>query len=66
MNLIVNYLIDDKLSTIPTKALSKRTTGGELESIHYEIFIENQHVISKISDVTELGVKSFKKYYQRI
>ncbi len=61
MNLLVNYLIDDKLSTIPTKALSKRTTDGELESIHYEIFIVNQHVISKISGVSELGVKNLQK-----
>ncbi|WP_404427821.1 hypothetical protein LG296_07340 [Ureibacillus chungkukjangi] len=59
--ILVNYLIDDKLSTLPTKALTERTIDGELEIIQYEVFLENQHVISKISNVTELGVKNFQK-----
>lgn len=59
--ILVNYLIDDKLSMLPTNALTERTIDGELESVQYEIFLENQHVISKRSDVTELGVKNFQK-----
>lgn len=59
--LSVNYLINDALTVIPTKVSYEQLQDDELKNIHYEVFLENQHFISKASDVTELAVKNLQK-----
>lgn len=59
--LSVNYLIDDTLTVIPTKVFYVPLEDDALKDIHYEIFLGNQHFISKASDVTELAIKNLQK-----
>ena len=59
--LLVNYLINDTLSTIPTKVLYEQTVDDELKTIQYEVYIDNQLLISKASSVTELGIKNLQR-----
>ncbi|QCR32044.1 hypothetical protein C1N55_07610 [Lysinibacillus sp. SGAir0095] len=56
--LLVNYLINDTLSTIPTY---EQTVDDELKTIQYEVYIGNQLLISKPSSVTELGIKNLQR-----
>ncbi|MBU5677807.1 hypothetical protein KQI88_15420 [Alkaliphilus sp. MSJ-5] len=57
----VNYIIDGILFSMPTKVIYERSNENEIQSIHYEIKLENYHIISEASNSTELGIVNLQK-----
>jgi hypothetical protein len=55
--LIVNYIIDGKLSKKPTKMYYESLDDDEMQNIHFEVKLNNQHVQSKLSDSVEYAIK---------
>jgi hypothetical protein len=66
MVLTVNYLIDDLIVSLPTKMIYDTKfieviNEEELQSVHFEVEINQKLYISQSSDVTELSIKHLQK-----
>lgn len=57
----VNYIIDGKISVIPTKMFYEELDEDEFQNIHYEVQVNNHLVQSKLFNSFEIAIKYFQK-----
>ena len=57
----VHYIIDEKMSVLPTKISYKQIAEDEFQNIHCKILINNHYVQSKASSSFEYAIKYLQK-----
>ncbi|WP_332650449.1 hypothetical protein [Lysinibacillus sp. 54212] len=57
----INYLIEGKITAIPTRILYDQLDEGEFQRIHFEVRVNNHPYQSKLSDSFEYALKYLQK-----
>ncbi|MFJ7935532.1 hypothetical protein [Sporosarcina sp. NPDC096371] len=57
----VNYIIDGKITVIPTKMFYEQLDEDELQNIGFEVKVNNHQIQSKLSSSIEYAVKYLQK-----
>lgn len=57
----VNYIIDGKISMKPTQMFYEILDEDEMQNIHFEVQLNNQHIHSNSHSSAEYAVKHFQK-----
>lgn len=57
----VNYIIDGKITMKPTKMLYEKLDEDEMQNIHFNVKLYNQHIHSKSHSSAEYAVKYLQK-----
>ena len=57
----VHYIIDGKTTIQPTKMFYETLDEDEIQNVHFEVQLNNQHIHSKLHSVAECAVKNLQK-----
>ncbi|MFE8699897.1 hypothetical protein ACFYKX_04590 [Cytobacillus sp. FJAT-54145] len=57
----VHYIIDGKITVIPTKMVYEQLDKDEYQNIHFEVHVINKYIHSTLSNSVEYAVKLLQK-----
>ena len=57
----VHYIIDGKITVLPTKMFYEQLDGDEFQNIRFEVRLNNHQIQSKLSDSVEYAVQYLQK-----